>query len=170
MIREIEFTVLLKTYIFPGKVYYKNINLKILFGDARETLKTLSGKKFNAIFQDPFSPSKNPELWSKNYFEILKELLSETGIITTYSSADHIRRAMIEAGLNIGRGPSVGKKREGTIASFNEIITELSEEEKYNIFSNIKSEPYEDPDFNFSRENILQNRLIKIKKLKNEIK
>jgi len=153
-----------------GEGNYKNINFKILFGDARETLKILSGIKFNAIFQDPFSPSKNPELWSKNYFEILKELLCETGIITTYSSAVHIRRAMIETGLHVGRGPSVGKKREGTISSLSTIIEELSEAEKQDIISNIKSEPYEDPDFIFSREDILQNRLIKIKNIKNKIK
>ncbi len=156
----------IKDVYISGNGYINNINLKIIFGDARETLKNLSGIKFNAIFQDPFSPSKNPELWSRDYFNLLKNLLSETGIITTYSSAVHIRRAMIEAGLLIGRGPSVGKKREGTIASFSDIITELSKEDKQNLFSDIKSEPYEDPFFNLSREEILQSRSIRIKSSK----
>ncbi len=163
-------------YNFIKKVYaegegnFKEINVKILFGDARETLKDLKGRKFHAIFQDPFSPSKNPELWSVQYFLVLKKLLKENGIITTYSSADQIRRAMIESGLRIGRGPSVGKKREGTIAALFKTNTEINEEERNIIVCNIKSEPYEDPDFNYPREIILENRLIKIKKLKEEAK
>ncbi len=163
-------------YSFIKEVYileegsYHGINLKILFGDARETLKGLNGRKFHAVFQDAFSPSKNPELWSMHYFIELKNLLKDEGIITTYSSADHIRRAMIEAGLRIGRGPSVGKKREGTIASLTETIQELSNEDIVGILNNIKSVPYEDPDFNLSRETILENRLIRIKKIKIESK
>jgi chorismate dehydratase len=165
-----------KVYSFIKEVYasgkgeYKGIELKIIFGDARETLNTLAGNKFNAIFQDPFSPSKNPELWSTDYFAKLKLLLTDNGIITTYSSADQIRRAMIEAELFIGRGPSVGKKREGTIASLVKTGTELSEEEKKGILENIKSEPYRDENFKLTREIILENRLNKIKQIKSKIK
>ncbi len=161
-----------KVYSFIKDVYtsgegeYNGIFVKIIFGDARETLQSLSGYRFNAVFQDPFSPSKNPELWSVDYFIKLKHLLTDSGIITTYSSADQIRRAMMEAGLNIGRGPSVGKKREGTIAALFETLTELNNEEKKAILDNIKSEPYRDPDFNLSRDTILENRLIIIKEIK----
>lgn len=158
----------IKDVYTSGEGNYHGINLKILFGDARETLQTLNGKKFSAVFQDPFSPSKNPELWSVDYFILLKELLTDNGIITTYSSADHIRRAMIDAGFRIGRGPSVGKKREGTIAALTDIITEISTPDKNEIMSNIKSVPYEDPDFKLSRDSILENRLIRIKRIKNE--
>jgi chorismate dehydratase len=163
-------------YSFIKRVYvsgvgeFRGITLKILFGDARKSLKKLDGLKFHAIFQDPFSPSKNPELWSVEYFKLLKDLLAEKGIITTYSSADHIRRAMIEAGLRIGRGPSVGKKREGTIAALHETVTELNNSDIDEIFKNIKSVPYEDPEFQLPREFILENRLVKIKALKNESK
>ncbi len=160
----------IKEVYCSGEGNFKGINLKIVFGDARETIKSLNGMKFHAIFQDPFSPSKNPELWSTHYFKLLKELLTDKGIITTYSSADQIRRAMIESGLHIGRGPSVGKKREGTIASLFETNTNIDEIEKKEIIENLKSEPYEDPDFKFSREEILQNRLSRIRDLKNEFK
>lgn len=167
--RDVIYDFIKKTYT-SGNGNYNGINLKILFGDARETLKSFTGIKFNAIFQDPFSPSKNPELWSLEYFIKLKGLLASTGIITTYSSADHIRRAMIEAGLHIGRGPSVGKKREGTIASLFETGLEIEEETINKIINNIKSVPYEDPDFSLSREKILEYRLIKIKSIKNTAK
>jgi len=160
----------IKDVYVSGEGEYNGINLKILFGDARETIQSLAENKFNAVFQDPFSPSKNPELWSVDYFIKLKRLLTDNGIITTYSSADQIRRAIMEAGLNIGRGPSVGKKREGTIAALFETLTELNSEEKKAILENIKSEPYKDPGFDLSRETILENRLTMIKKIKTGIK
>lgn len=160
----------IKEVYISGEGNYHGINLKILFGDARDTLQHLKGTKFHAMFQDPFSPSKNPELWTADYFGLLKDLLENSGIITTYSSADQIRRAMIEAGLRIGRGPSVGKKREGTLASISDVITEINEDEKTEILKNIKSTSYKDPDLNFSRETILENRLIEMKKIRNELK
>lgn len=151
-----------------GKGNYYQISLEIIFGDARETLQGLSGKKFNAVFQDPFSPSKNPELWSVDYFNILKNLLAGDGVITTYSSADHIRRAMLEAGLGVGRGPSVGKKREGTIAAHKGVIDEIDKSEIEKIISNIKSAPYKDRGLRLTRESILEERLLRIKKIKLE--
>jgi len=77
---------------------------------------------------------------------------------------------MIEAGLNIGRGPSVGKKREGTIGSLIKTSTELNDDEKKIICNNIRSEPYRDENFNLTRETILEQRLIKIKEIKNRAK
>lgn len=156
-----------ETYI-SGEGVLGNINLKIIFGDARDSLKTLQ-EKFNVVFQDPFSPGKNPELWSLHYFQMLRNLLTDNGIITTYSSALQIRRAMIDAGLFIGRGPSVGKKREGTIASLKKTNTELTVDEKKEIVNNIKSEPYQDPFLNYTREKIIENRLMnmRVKKLNN---
>lgn len=159
-----------KTVYISGEGNFNNISLKIIFGDARATIRELSGKKFNAVFQDPFSPSKNPELWSVDYFLSIKNLISSDGILTTYSSADHIRRAMIEAGFNIGHGPSVGKKREGTIASINTIINQLEDFEIESIYSNIRSYPYYDPTLNLSRDTILQNRIDIIRHLKDKIK
>ena len=152
-----------------GSGTYNGINLKILFGDARLTLDMLRDKNFNAIFHDPFSPSKNPELWSVDFFLKLRGIMSEDCILTTYSSADHIRRAMIEAKLFVGIGPSVGKKREGTIAAINKNIREIDHDRKNGIIGNINSTPYRDPDLNLSRTEILENRLIEITQAKNNL-
>ncbi len=38
----------------------ENLTVEILLGDARKTLPNWSKRKFHAIFQDPFSPKKNP--------------------------------------------------------------------------------------------------------------
>ena len=152
----------IKDSYYSGCGTYNKINLKILFGDARVTALKLKDKKFNAIFHDPFSPSKNPELWSVDFFRVLKDLMCEDAILTTYSSADHIRRAMMEAKFYVGIGPSVGKKREGTIAAVKQNITEIDNERKNKITANIKSVPYRDPNLDFPREKILENRLIEI--------
>jgi len=160
----------IKDSYYSGCGTYNKINLKILFGDARVTINELKDKKFNAIFHDPFSPAKNPELWTVDFFYILKDLMLKDAILTTYSSADHIRRAMIEAELYIGIGQSTGKKREGTIAAINKNITEIDNDRKNKIMANIKSIPYRDPDINFSREKILENRLVEIDQIKKKFK
>ncbi|MCL1865763.1 MAG: MnmC family methyltransferase [Spirochaetes bacterium] len=164
---------LIKDAYYSGSMTYNDINLKILFGDARVTVNMLKGEKFNAIFHDPFSPSKNPELWSVDFFYRLKDIMSEDAILTTYSSADHIRRAMLEAQLYVGIGPSVGKKREGTIAAVKKKIIEIDEidnERKSRIMGNIKSVPYRDSNLDLSREKILENRLIEIAQIRNKFK
>jgi chorismate dehydratase len=149
---------------------YNDINLKILFGDARKTVDMLKDKKFDAIFHDPFSPSKNPELWSVDFFHRLKYIMSDDAKLTTYSSADHIRRAMIEAQLCVGIGPSVGKKREGTIAAVSKKIIEIDNARKNRIMENIKSVPYRDPNLDLSREKILENRSDVISQIKLKLK
>ena len=160
----------IKETYYSGCGTYNGINLKILFGDARVTVDMLKCEKFNAIFHDPFSPSKNPELWSVDFFCRLKDIMSDDAILTTYSSADHVRRAMIEAQLYAGIGPSVGKKREGTIAAVNKNIIEIDDERKNKIVKNIKSIPYRDPNLSLSREKILENRLIEIAQIRNKFK
>jgi chorismate dehydratase len=153
-----------------GCAAYNTINLKILFGDARVSIDKLKGEKFNAIFHDPFSPSKNPELWSVDFFAKLKDIMSDDAVLTTYSSADHIRRAMIEALFYVGIGPSTGTKREGTIATIKKNIIEIDDERKNKIMGNIKSVPYRDPTLDLSREKILENRLLEIAQIKNKFK
>src|SRR3989338_4016528 len=41
----------------------KKIAVKVILGDARETIKTLAGDHFDAVFYDPFSPKTSPEMW-----------------------------------------------------------------------------------------------------------
>jgi chorismate dehydratase len=148
----------------------ENINILVKFGDAREIIKTFEDKKFDAVFQDPFSPSKNPELWSLDYFKIIRRIIKKEGIITTYSSALQVRRALIEAGFHIGRGPSVGMKREGTIASPSPVKHELLPDDISAVMNDPKSVPYRDKLLSLSRELILQNRLEEIRVLKKMVR
>ena len=153
-----------------GKGTIENISFEILFGDGRESIKKMKEIKFDAVFQDPFSPSKNPEMWSVDYFCSLKKIMAEKAILTTYSSADHIRRAMLEADFIIGAGPSVGRKREGTIASISAAIKTLDSERLRDITDNPRSEPYRDTGLCMRRDEILSERLNRIKEKKRIIR
>jgi len=161
-----------KTYSFIKKAYRDGesrdgtVSLKILFGDARESIRSLSYRQFDAIFFDPYSPSHNPELWSVEFFRKIFRLTAGHGVLTTYSSAPQIRAALIEAGFIIGRGPSVGGKREGTLAAKSGIIPTLSEEEIRALKNNRRAVPYRDVNLTATREDILHQRLEEIKKLK----
>jgi chorismate dehydratase len=135
---------LVKAAYSNGSTGRDGVSIRVEFGDARVAVKRLSGIRFDAVFLDPFSPSKNPELWSVEFFRELYRLTADTGIITTYSSAPQVRAAMNEAGFNMGRGPSVGGKREGTIASKGSVAAPLRDDELLELRLNPRSVPFRD--------------------------
>lgn len=95
---------------------YHHHRLDILIGDARQTLPKWDGPKFHAIYQDPFSPKKNPMLWSVEWFEQLKNKSEENVIMATYSASVMIRKAMLMAGWHPHSLKGFTGKRERTIA------------------------------------------------------
>ena len=167
--RENTYSLVKKAYN-DGTAKEGNISISVIFGDARNVIGSLKKEFFMAVFQDPFSPAMNPELWSLEYFRLIYSLMDKKGIMTTYSSALHIRRAMIEAGFFIGRGPSVGKKREGTTASKSSLMDQLNIEEIRVIMENPKSAPYRDKNLDLDRKTILAERLNEIKNNSNIVR
>jgi len=149
-----------------GRASLGRMTLQVIRGDARDSVQSLSGSLFDAIFQDPYSPSKNPELWSVDYFRALYSLCRDRCVLTTYSSAPHVRRGMMEAGFIVGRGPGMGMKREGTLASRGGDIVPLSSEDAGLILANPKSVPYRDRDLRSRREDILEQRTREIREMK----
>lgn len=101
--------------------YYEDetVKIKVIFGDAREIIRKLDCG-FDIVFQDAFSPKKNPTLWTYEYFCDLKKILHSDGVITTYSTATPVRLGMHEAGFNVYKYDS-GVVREGSIASVSDI-------------------------------------------------
>lgn len=85
--------------------YYEDARWKIeLFvGDARHYLDILSKKNitFDIVYQDPFSSDINRSLWTQEYFQQIKNLLSDDAIITTYSIATPIRLSLYNNNLEI---------------------------------------------------------------------
>jgi tRNA U34 5-methylaminomethyl-2-thiouridine-forming methyltransferase MnmC len=73
----------------------KKLTWLVLVGDARRA--DLSPWTFHYIWQDAFSPRKNPELWSVEWFEKLRAVCHPTAQLVTYSVArlvrDHLEAA-----------------------------------------------------------------------------
>jgi tRNA 5-methylaminomethyl-2-thiouridine biosynthesis bifunctional protein len=74
----------------------------ILVGDARKTILNLH-RKNNYIWQDPFSPEKNPDMWSGLWFSAVKLVAAEDAVLMSYSVARSVRDALGEAGWLCGR-------------------------------------------------------------------
>jgi tRNA U34 5-methylaminomethyl-2-thiouridine-forming methyltransferase MnmC len=93
-----------------------HFSAKIIKGDARITLPKVENLKFHAIYQDAFSPKKNPKLWTVEWFRLLKKLSYEDCILSTYSASSSIRKSLIEAGWIVKNGLKFSGKRSSTIA------------------------------------------------------
>ena len=94
-----------------------NVKVKILLGDARETVKQLSPEYFDAIFFDPFSPKTSPEMWTPDFLKGMWRVIKTTGILATYSCARMIRENLVKADFLYDDGPIVGRRGPGTLAT-----------------------------------------------------
>jgi len=120
--------------------YYedKNCKIEILIGDAREQIKTID-TKIDILYQDAFSPKKNPALWSYEYFKDIKQIASKDIIITTYSSATPVRMSLYKNGFNL-YAPPKSNVRSGTIASLQKLnLTPIDMELKQQRNSNARA-------------------------------
>ena len=77
---------------------YENFSLEIVYGDASKTMFQLNNE-FDVIYFDPFSKSKNPEMWNKNIYNRLFELLKKDGNIVTYACSKKIREDFRSTGF-----------------------------------------------------------------------
>ncbi len=91
-----------------------NLKIQIVIGDASETVKQLS-RSFDAIFFDPFSPKKCPELWTEEVFRECYRLLRKDGRLATYSCARVVRDNMRSVGFTIIDGPQLWRRGPSTI-------------------------------------------------------
>ena len=57
-----------------GMLQQGNVNLRLVLGDATQTVTSLDGP-FDVVFHDPFSPRKNPEMWTTGFFGQVYELM-----------------------------------------------------------------------------------------------
>jgi len=144
-----------------------NLEVKIHCKDARDFIKGIKNhdhKLYDAVFLDPFSPGKTPELYSQEFFQLLSGLIKKNGLILTYTSAAPVRSALIKAGFQIGEGPSLGR-RGGTIASpsISMISKPLSMDDERMIALSDAGIPFRDPGLNSSAEEIFERRALERK-------
>ncbi|MEA1891227.1 MAG: MnmC family methyltransferase [Campylobacterota bacterium] len=125
------------------KVYQcGTLRVEIFVGDAREYVKRFSDK-FDIVYQDAFSPSANPVLWTKEYFSDIKKAMKKDGVLTTYSTALKTRLALYENGFNIYIN-SGEEFRDATVASQVELDKFLHVDMKHKISCNPNIEPLRD--------------------------
>ena len=94
------------------------LNLQLIIGDARQTIRQIPYQWADAIFLDPFSPRHCPQLWTVEFMQLVAQCLKPNGYLVTYSSSAAVRTAMTSAGLQIGAIAPVGRKSPSTIAAF----------------------------------------------------
>lgn len=67
---------------------------------------------FTLIYFDAFAPQAQPELWTKQVFEQMFQLLQKKGVLVTYCSKGDVRRAMLAAGFAVEKLKGPPGKRE----------------------------------------------------------
>jgi tRNA U34 5-methylaminomethyl-2-thiouridine-forming methyltransferase MnmC len=84
----------------------------ILRKEQAELINFSINKQFNLIYYDAFAPSAQPQLWTKEIFEKLYNMLLPNGILVTYCSKGDVRRAMMAAGFTVKKLAGPPGKRE----------------------------------------------------------
>ncbi len=95
-----------------------NGTLQLVLGDAASALERLTPASFDAVFFDPFAPADEPRLWTRAVLASVARAMAPHAILSTYSAALEVRASLAAAGLRVGQGPRVGRKAQGTLASF----------------------------------------------------
>ena len=86
-------------------------HIEVFFGDARDFLHRLQNSdsthyslpathsKFDVVYQDAFSPAKNPLLWTREWFADVRASCADDAVLTTYSVAASTRMGLHENGF-----------------------------------------------------------------------
>lgn len=105
-----------------GRAELGGAQVELYIGEARECVRGAVGE-FDLIYQDAFSPKKNPELWTLEYFKELRAILAPSGFITTYTQSSAVRYTAHLAGFEVYAYES-GMGRGGTIFALGELPLE----------------------------------------------
>ncbi|MDJ0714090.1 MAG: MnmC family methyltransferase [Prochloraceae cyanobacterium] len=143
-----------------GEIKTPQLQGKLLLGDARKTIQQVLNSPFraDAIFLDPFSPPKCPQLWTVEFLQLVAMCLAPTGRLATYSCAAPVRAAIGLTGLKFGSTSRIGRRSPGTVAG--KVATEippLSQQELEHLNTRA-AVPYRDPQLKDSPQLICQRR------------
>ncbi len=84
------------------------VNEYFIFLKLQANLLSVDFNKINNIdlvYFDAFSPSKQPEFWTENVFKQIYLAMSPNGLLSTYSSAGMVKRALRNVGFDVKRKP-----------------------------------------------------------------
>ena len=121
----------------------EKIHIEIFLGDAREYIRNFKENSFDIVYQDAFSPSVNPLLWTKEYFKDIARIIKEDGILTTYSIALATRLALYENDFNLYL--NTGEDfRDSTVASLSALGVFKKVDMEHKIACNPKAQSLKD--------------------------
>jgi tRNA U34 5-methylaminomethyl-2-thiouridine-forming methyltransferase MnmC len=131
---------------------HENLSAYLWIGDARASIQQLiqRGLKADAIFLDPFSPRRCPQLWTVEFLAAVAQCLAPDGKLSTYSRSAAVRAALLATGLRIGTIPltnhsSPQEWSQGTVAAWgSETLLPLSQMEQEHLQTRAAI-PYRDP-------------------------
>ena len=123
----------------------EGVSVRVLLGDARKRVRSLIGFDADAVFHDPFSPYKNPEMWSLEFLEMIERSMDPEGYWVSYTSSLPVRRALMDLGFRVGSSKPVGRKRGGTVATLTGQLNTLGPSEKKRLVTSPFSVPFRDP-------------------------
>jgi tRNA U34 5-methylaminomethyl-2-thiouridine-forming methyltransferase MnmC len=141
------------------------VSAKLWLGDARQTIQSVAQSTIqaDAIFLDPFSTQKCPQLWTVEFLTQITRTLKPSGHLATYSCAASVRKALQLAKLNISSTANVGRRSPGTLACHNtNFLTPLSQMEIEHL-NTAAAIPYRDPNLTDSTEVIRSRRQVEQK-------
>ncbi|MBD3314108.1 hypothetical protein GF345_06715 [Candidatus Woesearchaeota archaeon] len=92
-----------------------SVEIELFLGDAIIKIKDVN-EKVDAVFLDPFSPKRCPELWTEEFFRDIHKVMREGAILATYSCARSVRENLKKAGFEVMDGPFVGRNAPSTLA------------------------------------------------------
>lgn len=92
-----------------------NIHWHFHCGEFRDCLN--DAPQPDAILFDPYSPARNPEMWSLEIFRAMRERAGEGCVMTNYTRSTAARVTMALAGWFVGTGVAIGEKDQTTIGA-----------------------------------------------------
>jgi tRNA U34 5-methylaminomethyl-2-thiouridine-forming methyltransferase MnmC len=100
----------------------KTLSWTIVIGDAAnldliQISKDVAPQDLQFVWQDPFTPELNPEMWSAAWFLRVKDIVCRDAVLMTYSVSRVVKDALSEAGWLPERFRTPGRKRHWLRAS-----------------------------------------------------
>jgi tRNA 5-methylaminomethyl-2-thiouridine biosynthesis bifunctional protein len=104
-------------------LYRNRVRLTLVFDDAITGFRSLctsahpqfittDNPTVDAWFLDGFAPSKNPDLWSPNLFNLMAAFSDRHTTFATFTVARRVRDGLSEAGFTLEKRPGFGRKRD----------------------------------------------------------
>jgi tRNA U34 5-methylaminomethyl-2-thiouridine-forming methyltransferase MnmC len=138
---------LLESMATSLQVQTDRFQAQLYLSDARTAIGQLHQTNFqaDAIFLDPFSPRRCPQLWTVEFLRLVAGCCAIAGRLATYSCAAAVRSALISAGFKIGPTPPLRGRQPGTVASFNDADLPVLSKRSQEHLQTRAAVPYRDP-------------------------